>query len=74
MMIVDRIVPSEVVIVVRRVIDRTIVKVRVGVTVPRTPTISWGVPLDHSNFRLPTIGGYFNMLYIDLFAPFSNNM
>ena len=73
-MIVARVAPSEVVVVVRRVIDWTIIKVEIGVTVPWTPTIRRRVSLNDSNFRLPAIGRYFNMLYINLFAPFSDDV
>jgi hypothetical protein len=73
-MIVAGITPSEVVVIVRGVINRTIVKVEVGVTVPRTPTIRGGVPLNHSNFRLPTVAGYLNILYINLLSTFSDDM
>lgn len=73
-MIIDRVTPSEVVVVVRCVIDWTIVEIEISVTVPWTPTIGRGVPLNHSNFRLPTICRYLNIFYINLFATFGNNM
>ncbi len=73
-MIVDRVAPSQIVVIVRRVIDGTVIKVEVCVTMPRPPTIGRCVALNHSNFRLPAIRGDFKVLYINLFAAFGDNM
>jgi len=54
--IVDRIAPSEVVIVVCCVIDGPIVKVEIGVTVPRSPPVGGCVALNHTNFGLSIVG------------------
>jgi hypothetical protein len=72
--VVNRITPSQIVVVVRRVIDRPIVKVEVSVTMPRTPTVSWCVALNDSNFWLPAIRGNLKILYINLLAAFGDNM
>jgi len=72
--VVNRITPSEIVVVVRRVIDRPIVKVEVSVMMPWTPTIGWGVALNDSNFWLPAIRGDLKILYINLLATFGDNM
>ena len=72
--IVDRITPSEIVVVVRCVIDGTIVKVEIGVTMPRTPTIRRCVPLNHFNLRLSPISGYLKVFYVNLFATLCDDM
>lgn len=72
--IVDRITPSEIVVVVRRVIDRTIVEVEISVTVPRTPTIRRCIPLNHFNLRLSLIGGYLKVFHVKLFTTLCYNM
>ena len=74
MVIVDRITPSEIVVVVGRVIDGTIVKVEIGVAMPRTPTISRCIPLNHFNFWLSPISGYLKMFHVNLFATFCDDM
>lgn len=74
MVIVNRITPPEIVVIVCRVIDRTVVKVEVCVTMPRPPTVGRCVALNHSNFRLPAVRGDFKVLYINLLATFGNNM
>ena len=73
-MVVDRVAPSEIVIIVCRVIDGPVIKVEVCITVPRSPTVGRCVALNHSNFRLPAIRGDFKVLYINLFAAFGDNM
>lgn len=73
-MIIDRVAPSEIIVVVRRVIDGTVVKVKIGITVPRSPPVSRCVALNHFNFRLSTIRGDLKILYVNLFATFSDNM
>ena len=73
-MIIDRVAPSEIVVVVRRVIDGTVVKVQIGVAVPRAPTVGRSIALNHSNFRLSTIRGDLKILYVNLFATFSDDM
>lgn len=74
MVVVNRIVPSEIVVVIRRIIDGTIVKVEVSVTMPRTPTVGWCVALNDSNFWLSAIRGNLKILYIKLLAAFGDNM
>ena len=74
MVVVNRIAPSEIVVVVRRVIDGTIIKVEVSVTVPRTPTVGRCVALNYPNFRLSVIRGDLKVFYINLLAAFGDNM
>jgi hypothetical protein len=74
MVIVDRITPPEIVVVVRRVIDRTVVEIEIGVAIPRTPAISWCIPLNHFNFWLSLIGRYLKMLHVNLFATLCDDM
>jgi hypothetical protein len=72
--IVDRITPSEIVVVVRRVIDGTIVKVEIGVAIPRAPTISRCMPLNHFNLWLSPISRYLKMFHVKLFATLCDDM
>lgn len=72
--IVDRITPSEVVVIVRCVVDGTIIEVEIGVTVPRTPTIRRCMSLNHFNLRLSPIGRYFKVFYVKLFTTLCYNV
>lgn len=72
--IVDRVAPPEIVVVVRSVIDRTIVEIEIRVTVPRTPAIRRCIPLNHFNFRLSPIGGYLKIFHVKLFTTLCYNM
>ena len=74
MVVVNRIAPSEIIVVIRRVIDGPVIKVEVSVTMPRTPTVGWCVALNDSNFWLSAICGDFKIFYINLLAAFGDNM
>ena len=74
MVIIDRVTPSEIIVVVRCVIDGPVVKVEIGVPVPWTPPVSRCVALNHSNFWLSTIRGDLKIFYVNLFAAFSDDV
>ena len=73
-MFVDGITPSVIGIKVRRVINRAIVKVEVGIPMPWPPPVGRQIALNDANLRLPAIGRHFNVFNVKLFTTFSDDM
>ena len=73
-MIVNRITPTQIGIESASVINGAIIKIEIGVPMPRTPTIGGCVVLDYPHLWCSAIGGNLNIFYIKLFATFGNNM
>ena len=54
--IVNRITPSNIVIEIRTVVEWTVVKVVVGVSMPRSPVVTSSVAMNNTKIRLTLIG------------------
>ena len=74
MAIVDRVAPPDVIVMVCCIIARTVVKVQVGVAVPRAPFIASCVSVIPVNMTLFTVSNNVNVLYIELLAILGDNI
>lgn len=72
--IVNRITPSNIVIQVRTVVERSVVKVVVGVSMPRLPVIPTSVAMHNTKIRLPLISQKVDTFHIELFSIFNNDV
>ena len=73
-MFINGITPPVIVVKIRRVMDGPIVKVEIGIPMPRPPPIGRQVALNDAHFRLPAIGRDFDVFNIKLLATFRYDM
>ena len=72
--IVNRVTPPDIVVMVCCIVARTVVKIQVGVVVPRTPFIAPCVSVIPLNMTLLSESNNINVLYIKLLAILGDNM
>ena len=68
MVVVNRIAPSEVIIVVGCVVDGAVIEIEIGVSVPGAPVVCRCIVLNHFDLGLSPIGGDLDVFYVELFA------
>ena len=72
--IIDRVTPPDVIVMICCIVARTVVKIQVGVAVPRPPFIASCVSVISVNMTLFSISDNVYVLYIKLLAILGNNM
>lgn len=74
MAIVDWVTPPDIIVMVRCIVAWTVVKIQVGVVVPRPPFIAPCVSVIPVNMALFSVSNDINVLYVKLLAILGNDM